>query len=75
MEQHEGTRNIYGLKQTPGKSCLHAIAVKLSQYLDMFYDLLATQLNTIDTYGTLLGDSSGFAINTHTVHGKTPKKV
>ncbi len=61
LQTHQGTLRMYGLKTVPSKSCLHHAATIISGY-DGLHEIIERQAGS-HARGSLLGDSTGIAIN------------
>ena len=61
LQTHQGTLRMYGLKTVPSKSCLHHIATVIADY-GWLHEVMERQAGS-HARGSLLGDSTGVAIN------------
>ena len=61
LQTHQGTLRMYGLKTVPSKFCLHHIATVIADY-DWLHEIIEMQAGS-HARGSLLGDSTGVAIN------------
>ena len=61
LQTHQGTLHMYGLKTVPSKSCLHQVATVIADY-EWLHEVMEWQAGS-HARGSLLGDSTGVAIN------------
>ncbi len=61
LQTHQGTLHMYGLKTVPSKSCLHHVSAIIADY-DWLHETIERQAGSY-ARGSLLGDSTGVAIN------------
>ena len=61
LQTHQGTLHMYGLKTVPSKSCLQNVATTIADY-EWLHEIIEGQAGS-HARGSLLGDSTGVAIN------------